>query len=204
MIPIEKIKLVVPNESISFEIQGTLEMFSINTVLRASHFISQCKHESDNFVLVQENLNYSQQGLMSVFKKYFPDQLTAQAYAKKPEKIANRVYANRMGNGGEESGDGWKFHGRGFIQITGKNNYIAFSNFIDEKYIIDNPDIVATGKYRSLSAGWFWKQNGLNDIADKGSDDAVVQEITKRINGGLNEITERIKLFKDTYKKLSS
>lgn len=200
MIDIETIKKVVPL-SIAFEVLGTLERFSINTPLRASHFIAQCKHESGSFLLTTENLNYSQQGLMSVFPKYFPSPDTAKAYARQPERIANRVYASRMGNDDEASGDGFRFRGRGFIQVTGKNNYIAFSKSIDEAIVLENPDIVATGKYRSLSAGWFWNQNGLNSIADKGSDEKVIQEVTKKINGGLNGISERIKYFNE-YKKL--
>lgn len=202
MINIEKLKLVIPSD-ILFEIKGTLERYSINTILRTSHFISQCSHESINFSVFQENLKYSAVGLMNVFKKYFPDKPTADAYAKQPEKIANHVYSNRNGNGDELSGDGWRFHGRGYIQLTGKNNYIAFSKSINETIVLDNPDVVATGKYRALSAGWFWDVNKLNDIADKGSDDGVIQEITKKVNGGLNGITERIKLFNDIYKKLS-
>lgn len=204
MIPIEKLKLVLP-ENIVLAMQGTLEMFSINTQLRASHFISQCAVESLNFTKTEENLNYSAVGLMNTWPKRFPDMDTAKAYAKQRQKIANHVYCNRMGNGDEASGDGWLFRGRGFIMTTGRDNYKRFFEAINEPELISNPDILSTSvKYACLSAGVFWNDNKLNTIADKGSDDAVVQEITKKINGGLNGISERIKNFKNVFKILSN
>ena len=168
----------------------------INSKLRKAHFLSQCAHESGNFTFLSENLNYSADGLLKIFPKYF-DKALALSYARNPQKIANRVYANRMGNGDEKSGDGWKFKGRGYIQLTGKNNYVAFGKAINED-IAANPDLVAT-KYPLLSAAWFWSSNSLNALADKGADDASVTAITKRVNGGTIGLPDRIKHFKEYY-----
>lgn len=201
MIDVEKLKLILP-ENLLFEMQGTFERFSINTILRISHFIAQVKHESGDFTFTQENLNYSAVGLMNVFGKYFPDKATANAYARQPEKIANKVYSNRMGNGDEASGDGWKFKGRGYIQLTGKDNYTAFAKAMNDEIVLITPELLNMKKYACLSAGFFWDKNKLNDIADKGNTDAVVQMITKKVNGGLNGITDRIKNFKLINSKL--
>jgi len=176
------------------EMPMTMEKFNINTPLRLAHFLAQCSHESGNFSLVNENMNYSAKGLMSVFSKYFPNEALAKQYERQPQKIGNRVYANRMGNGDEASGDGYKFHGRGYIQLTGKDNYKAFSDFIGEDCVA-NPDLVAT-KYPLTSAGFFFNKNKLWDICDKGDTSEIVTLVTKRVNGGTIGLADRIDKFK--------
>lgn len=175
------------------EIDTLVEKFNVTSALRLSHFLAQCAHESGNFKLVSENLNYSADGLLKIFPKYFKDRATADAYARKPEKIANRVYASRMGNGDEASGDGFKFRGRGFIQLTGKSNYQAFSDFIKEDCVA-NPDLVAT-KYPLTSAAFFFDKNKLWDICDKGATPEVVTLVTKRVNGGTHGLDDRLSKF---------
>jgi putative chitinase len=179
------------SESVYDELQSVIDVFSINTPIRLSHFLGQCAHESGNFKFTSENLNYSTKGLIATFPKYFKQPGLAEAYARNPERIASRVYADRMGNGSEGTQDGWKFRGRGFIQLTGKNNYSAFDKFVNED-IISNPSLVAT-KYPLLSAGWFFHKNKLNTISDKGLTEPVMLELTKRINGGTNGLQDRIK-----------
>ena len=175
------------------EIPLIMEKFGIDNPLRLSHFLSQCAHESGNFKLVRENLNYSADGLRKIFPKYFPTIEVANKYARQPEKIANRVYANRMGNGDEASGDGWKYKGAGFVQLTGKDNYTAFDKFVDDD-ILANPDLVAT-KYPLMSAAFFFHKNKLWDICDKGHSHDVVVAVTKRVNGGVHGLEERQKNF---------
>jgi putative chitinase len=175
------------------EIDTLVEKFNVTSALRLSHFLAQCAHESGNFKLVSENLNYSADGLLKIFPKYFKDKATADAYARKPEKIANRVYASRMGNGDEASGDGYKFRGRGFIQLTGKSNYQAFSDFIKDDCVA-NPDLVAT-KYPLTSAAFFFDKNKLWDICDKGATPEVVTLVTKRVNGGTHGLDDRLSKF---------
>jgi putative chitinase len=179
------------SESVYDELQSVIDVFSINTPIRLSHFLGQCAHESGNFKFTSENLNYSTKGLIATFPKYFKQPGLAEAYARNPERIASRVYADRMGNGSEGTQDGWKFRGRGFIQLTGKNNYSAFDKFVNED-IMSNPSLVAT-KYPLLSAGWFFHKNKLNTISDKGLTEPVMLELTKRINGGTNGLQDRIK-----------
>jgi putative chitinase len=162
---------------------------------QAAHFFGQCAHESGNFKTFSENLNYSAQGLNGVFKKYFPTTASTVGYVRKPEKIANKVYANRMGNGPESSGDGWKFRGRGPIQLTGKNNYTQFSQDIGRPDVLTNPDIVAT-ELAFESALWFFRKNNLFAIADKGVTDAVITQITRRVNGGTHGLDDRLKKTK--------
>src|SRR6185436_3083892 len=150
---LNKLHGLVPGEVIE-QLPGVQDKFGVNTPLRLAHFLGQCAHESGNFKFANENLNYRASALRAVFGKYFPtDELAAQ-YEHKPEKIANRVYANRIGNGDEASGDGFKFHGRGFIQLTGKENYSKFSVFVGEDCIA-NPDLVAS-KYSLASAAFFF------------------------------------------------
>jgi putative chitinase len=173
------------------------EKFLINTPARMSHFLAQCAHESGNWKFLTENLNYSADSLLKVFPKYFKDKATADKYARQPEKIANRVYASRMGNGDEASGDGWKFRGRGYIQLTGKDNYAQFDKFVDDD-ILANPDLVAT-KYPLLSAAFFFHKNSLNALADKGVTKDDVVAITKRVNGGTHGLDDRLNKF-NTYK----
>ena len=179
--------------SVMAEIPVIIEKFGIDGPLRLSHFLSQCAHESGNFKLVRENLNYSADGLRKIFPKYFPTIEVANKYARQPEKIANRVYANRMGNGDEASGDGWKYKGAGFVQLTGKDNYAAFDKFVDDD-ILANPDLVAT-KYPLMSAAFFFHKNKLWDICDKGHSHDVVVAVTKRVNGGVHGLEERQKNF---------
>jgi len=197
---LDRLKGHVPDTVIA-QIPGVMESFGVNTPLRLAHFLAQCGHESGEFRLTQENLNYSAKGLMGIFKKYFPTQALADAYARKPEKIANRVYGNRMGNGPETSGEGFKFRGRGYIQLTGKQNYTAFDAAVPDD-ILANPDLVST-KHALASAAWFWKKNGLNLIADTGSSTEVVTKITKRVNGGTIGLADRIKHFKEYHALLA-
>jgi putative chitinase len=175
------------------EIPLIMEKFGIDNPLKLSHFLSQCAHESGNFKFLNENLNYSADGLRKIFPKYFPTIEVANKYARQPEKIANKVYGGRMGNGDEGSGDGYKFRGRGFIQLTGKDNYAAFDKFVDDD-ILANPDLVAT-KYPLTSAAFFFHKNKLWDICDKGHGDDVVLAVTKRVNGGTHGLAERQKNF---------
>ena len=175
--------------------------FGINTPLRVAHFLAQCGHESGGFRVTQENLNYSAKGLNGIFRKYFPTEASAAAYARQPQKIANKVYANRMANGSEASGDGYKFRGRGYIQLTGRDNYTQFGKAIGED-IANNPDVVSSN-YALLSAAWFWSKNGLNKLADGGAGDTVVTSITKRVNGGTIGLPDRIKHFKEYYHLLA-
>jgi putative chitinase len=197
---LDRLKGHVPDTVIA-QIPGVMEKFGVNTPLRLAHFLAQCGHESGGFRLTQENLNYSAKGLMGIFKKYFPTQALADAYARKPEKIANKVYGNRMGNGPETSGEGFKFRGRGYIQLTGKQNYTAFDLAVEDD-ILANPDLVST-KHALASAAWFWKKNGLNLIADTGSSTEVVTKITKRVNGGTIGLADRIKHFKEYHALLA-
>lgn len=171
------------------------ERFGIDTPLRMAGFLAQCSHESCGFRVTKENLNYGAQALLSVFPKYF-NAGEAAAYARQQERIANRIYANRMGNGPEASGDGWKHRGRGFIQLTGKNNYRAFSEAIENPSILENPDVVAEPEFAALSAAWFWSKNGLNQLAD--AKDIVA--MTKRINGGTIGLDQRTKLYEKALK----
>ena len=195
---IDKLKGHIPDVVLA-QIDETAQKFNITTNLRLAHFLAQCAHESGNFKAVSENLNYSADGLRKIFGKYFPSTL-AESYARQPEKIASRVYADRMGNGNETSKEGFKFRGRGYIQLTGKSNYSNFSKFIGED-CVTNPDLVAT-KYPLASAAFFFNNNGLWSICDKGSDDVTVTAVTKRVNGGTNGLTDRIKHFKEFFNLL--
>lgn len=152
------------------------------TAERAAHFFAQTAHETGEYKSFSENLNYSADGLKKVFSKYFPGTLN-ESYAKQPEKIANRVYGNRMGNGDETSGEGWKFRGRGALQLTGKSNYAAFSKYLNKPEIMTDPDLVA-GEYAFESAMFFFDNNKLWSICDQGVNDASILALTKRINGG--------------------
>lgn len=166
----------------------TFKEFNIDTPLRVAAFIAQTGHESGQFATVEENLNYSANALLRVFSKYFPTPGKADLYARKPVSIGNLVYANRMGNGDEASGDGYRYRGRGLIQITGKNNYVDF--FLYAK-VPQNPDYLTTPKGACQSAGWFWWKNQLNTWADKGD----IKELTRRINGGYNGLEERTNFY---------
>lgn len=196
---ISKLKGHIP-DTVLAQIPEVMEKFQINTPLRLCHFLSQCGHESGNFKAVNENLNYGAKGLMGIFKKYFPTEAKALQYERKPEKIANLVYANRMDNGDEASGDGYKYRGRGYIQLTGKTNYAAFDKIVTED-ILATPELVAT-KYPLLSAAWYWNSRSLNVNSDKGESDAIVTEVTKKVNGGIIGLDDRIKHFKEFYSLL--
>jgi len=186
-------------DSVIAQIPDTAAKFGITNTLRLAHFLAQCGHESGGFKAVQENLNYSADGLKKIFPKYFPGNLN-ESYARQPEKIAARVYGGRMGNGDEASRDGFKFRGRGYIQLTGKSNYAAFDKFVDDD-ILANPDLVAT-KYPLASAAWFFNTNKLWSICDQGATDAVVTSVTRRVNGGTIGLADRIKHFKEYYSLL--
>jgi putative chitinase len=171
-------------------LQETCDKFEINTPERQAGFIAQIAHESGMFKAVKENLNYSDKALLGVFPKYFNAE-NVQAYARQPEKIANRVYGNRMGNGDEASGDGFKYCGRGLIQLTGKNNYTSFGNAVGVDFV-NNPELVETPQYAVMSAGWFWSSNGLNKWADEKN----IEKMTKVINGGTIGLAHREELYK--------
>ena len=194
---LENLKGHIP-DSVIAQIPETAAKFNITNSLRLAHFLAQCGHESGSFKAVSENLNYSADGLKKIFGKYFPGDSTS--YARNPEKIASKVYANRMGNGDEASKEGFKFRGRGYIQLTGKSNYAGFTKFIGEDCVA-NPDLVAT-KYPLASAAFFFDSNKLWSICDKGADDATVTAVTKRVNGGTIGLADRIKHFKEFYNLL--
>ena len=190
---LEKLKGHVP-DAVFVQIPDVAAKFQINTPLRLAHFIAQCDHESAGFKTTEENLNYSADGLNKTFGKYFST-VSASDYAHQPEKIGARVYANRMGNGNEASKEGYIYRGRGYIQLTGKDSYKAFDKVVDDD-IVSNPDLVSK-KYPLLSAASYWVSRSLNASADKGSSDAVVTEITNKINGGTAGLSERIELFNE-------
>lgn len=167
------------------------------TPVRAAHFFAQTSHETGGFKLFTENLNYSAAGLQGTFGKYFPGNLE-ESYARNPEKIANRVYGSRMGNGNEASGDGWKFRGRGALQLTGKDNYKAFSDYLKKPEIMTNPDLVAT-TFSFESAMFFFDKNKLWSICDQGINDAAILALTKRINGGTHGLEDRNQKTKKYY-----
>ena len=192
---LEALKGHVP-DSVIAQIPDTAAKFNITNPLRLAHFLAQCGHESGGFKAVSENLNYSAKGLLGTFGKYF-NSTTAAQYERKPEMIASRVYGGRMGNGDEASKEGFKFRGRGYIQLTGKSNYTNFTKFIGEDCIA-NPDLVAT-KYPLSSAAFFFDSNKLWSICDKGATDADVTAVTKRVNGGTIGLPDRIKHFKEYY-----
>lgn len=198
MVDLMRLSGTLPS-SLLKELTDVATKFQINSPLRASHFLAQAHHESAGFTRTVENLNYSAVRLMQVFPKYF-DGANAEDYAGKPESIASRAYADRMGNGDENSTDGWKFRGRGCLQLTGKGNYQAFDTVVSRD-VVANPDLVQT-HYPLLSAGWFWNSKGLNGLADQGPTTAIVSAITKKINGGTNGLEDRVRWFDFYYEKL--
>ena len=193
---LDKLKGHVPDSVIS-QIPETTMKFKIDTPLKLAHFLAQCGHESGGFKVVNENLNYSADGLKKIFPKYFPGNLS-ESYARNPEKIASKVYGGRMGNGDETTKEGWKFRGRGYIQLTGKHNYTEFGKAINED-VTSNPDLVAT-KYPLLSAAWFFHKNCLHKCVD--ASDACVTSVTKCVNGGTIGLPDRLKHFKEYYNLL--
>ncbi len=201
----EKLLGVIPNQVIN-ELDIIFDKYEINTILRISHFLAQCAYESGNFSVKQENLNYSAKRLQEVFGKYFTTHAKALLYERKPVKIASLVYGNRMGNGDEQSIEGYKYRGRGYIQLTGKNNYLLFDKSLNETGlevdIIGNPDLVAT-TYPLISAAWFFNKNNLNEIADLGGTKEIITRVTKKVNGGTHGLDSRISYFNKFYKKLN-
>jgi len=195
---LDKLKGHIP-DAVLTQIPEIVKKFNCNTNLRLAHFLAQCGHESGGFKAVSENLNYSAKGLLGTFPKYF-NSTTASQYERKPEMIASKVYGGRMGNGAESTKEGYKFRGRGYIQLTGKSNYTNFSKFIGED-TVGNPDLVAN-KYPLASAAFFFDSNKLWSICDKGSDDATVTAVTKRVNGGTLGLADRISHFKEYYSYL--
>jgi len=184
----------ISDEGIAKYVPFLLELmpkYEINTPLRQRHFLAQVLHESGGFRFVRENLNYSTDGLLKTFPRYFHRGL-AEEYARKPQKIASRVYANRMGNGDEESGDGWLYIGRGLIQITGRINYLMVSQALfGDARLLGEPTLLEEPQYAVESACYFWQEHSLNTLADK--DDIVA--VTRRINGGINGLDDRIKYY---------
>jgi putative chitinase len=169
-----------------------LPQYNIYNVERVAAFIAQCAHESGGFTMLSENLNYSADGLRKVFPKYFPNAEIAQQYHRQPEKIANRVYASRMGNGPESSGEGFRYRGRGLIQLTGKDNYRRCSNYMfEDDTLLQQPDVLTQPYYALHSACWFWTANKLNDLADTQD----LRMMTKRINGGFIGLDDRVKHY---------
>jgi len=185
--------IIGPNPYLDYwysAVSEILPVYEINTPERVAAFLAQCAHESGGFKFLKENLNYKAESLCKVFPKYFPDINLAKEYEKKPEKIANRVYGNRMGNGDETTGDGFRYMGRGLIQLTGKNNYTLFAAAIDTP-LEEIPEYLQTFEGAVQSACWFWEQNNLNQWADKKD----IMTLTKRINGGTIGLEDRIKHY---------
>jgi putative chitinase len=189
---INNLKGHVP-DSVIEQIPSVVE---ITNPLRLAHFLAQCSHESGGFKRTVENLNYSAEGLLKIFPRYFTKAQGIE-YARNQVKIANRVYANRMGNGDEASGDGWKHRGVGYLQSTGKDNHKEFSDFISVDCVA-NPNLIAT-EYPLASAGFFFTKNNIWEICDRGSSDTVITAVSKKVNGGENGLSDRISLFKKFY-----
>lgn len=196
MLDISRLNGIVPAKVLG-ELPKIMDRYELNTPLRLAHFLAQCAHESAGFTRVTENLKYNPERLMQVFPRHFPTLLSTKAYAHKPEAIANKVYAGRIGNGTEKSGDGWKFRGRGYIQLTGKANYQDFANYAKLLSILINPDLVAT-EYPLQSAAWFWVTRKLNEVADTND----LNRVTKIVNGGYHGLEDRRAWFNKIYSAL--
>jgi len=182
------------------------DKYNINTPLRLAHFLSQVNHESGDMKYIEENLNYSAKRLLQVFPKYFKTLEEAKKYEYKPEKIANKIYANRMGNGDEASGDGWRYRGRGPIQLTGKNNYILFANWVKNKDIINNPDLILKDNdLLVLTAFFYWDYRKINNIIiDNANQYEICKKVTRAINGGYNGLDDRWQRFQKIYNKINT
>ena len=194
----QKLILKLPLQVVG-ELDEVIKTYNINTPNRLAHFLAQCGHESNNFKAVIENLNYSEEGLLKIFPKYF-DKNTAKSYARRPEMIANMVYGGRMGNGDKNSGDGYKFSGKGYIQLTGKTNYKSFGDYIGVD-LITNPSLVAT-KYALSSAAWYFEKRKLWQVCDEGIELETIKKVTKLVNGGYNGLEDRISKTNIFYKLL--
>lgn len=192
---IDKLKGLIP-DSVLAQIPETAKAFGITNNLRLAHFLAQCAHESGGFKAVSENLNYSPLRLKQVFPKYFPGTLNEE-YGFQPERIANLIYSNRMGNGSAETGDGFRFRGRGYIQLTGKSNYAAFDKLVSDD-ILNSPELVAT-KYPLASAAFFFMKRGIWPVCDKGPGLDTITEVTKLVNGGTIGIKDRVNRFNIIY-----
>lgn len=199
IIELSKLDEIIPDDVLR-NLPLVVEDWDITIPYRMSHFLGQIMHESADFRFVTENLNYSKEGLLTIFSKYFTPQ-QAEQYARKPIAIASRVYGNRMGNGNEASQEGWKYRGRGYIQLTGKNNYRAFSQEVGVDFV-ENPDLVATPKYALLSAAWFFTKNNIHLIADDGIELNIIRRVTRAINGGYNGLEDRINKTNQIYNLL--
>jgi putative chitinase len=184
-----KMKLVPDGVFGAGTLKSAMDFYKL-TPVRAAHFFAQTGHESGDFKAFAENLNYSAKGLRGIFGKYFPTDAAAAQYERQPEKIANRVYSSRMGNGDESSGDGWKYRGRGALQLTGKSNYQAFADSCKRPDVMTNPDLVA-GELAFESAMFFFEKNKLWAICDQGVNDASILSLTKKINGGTHGLEDR-------------
>jgi putative chitinase len=193
ILKLDQLKQMVKNPYIDHwheAIDQLLPDYDINTPARVAAFIAQCAHESGSFVFIKENLNYRAASLMKTFGKYFPTQELALQYEKKPEKIANRVYGNRMGNGDEASGDGYRFCGRGLIQLTGRDNYTFFAGSLGIT-VEEASEYLSTFEGAAQSACWFWETNNLNRFADAGD----IKGLTRAINGGYIGLEDRIRHY---------
>ena len=191
ILSLQQLKQMVKNPHIDHwheALDQLLDDYEINTPLRVAHFVAQCAHESGNFVFIKENLNYRAESLTKTWPRLFPTMEIARQYEKQPERIANRAYGNRMGNGDEASGDGWRYCGRGLIQLTGKDNYTFFAGSLGIS-VEDAADYLATFEGAAQSACWYWEQNNLNRFAD--ANDA--KGLTRAINGGYLGLEDRIK-----------
>ena len=193
---LQKLEHILPGNVYDALLKGNK---NLTNNFRLAHFLSQVAHESGNFRVLYENLNYSASGLLKVFPRYF-NATTAVQFARKPQLIANRVYANRIGNGNEASGDGWNYRGRGYLQVTGRANYKAFSEYIGED-CEKNPDLIST-KYALDSALWFFDKNKLWTLCDKGEENVHI--VSRRVNGGTNGLQDRLNKFRSFMKYLNS
>lgn len=191
MITLDQIKKICPKfpQSLYVSLMFILHNYNLYTRQRASMFIAQLAHESAEFTVRKENLNYSRDGLLKTFPKYF-NASNVDLYARQPEKIANRVYANRMGNGDEKSGDGFRYCGRGFLQLTGRSNYRACGQAMHLP-LEEKPELLLEPDNAFISAVWFWKNNGLTELSDKGD----IVAVTKKINGGINGLDDRKRYY---------
>lgn len=202
MLTLSKLQIIVPTCKVATDIDLVVKAINEafpDSALRQAAFIAQCAHESGGFTKKLENLNYSGDRLPVIFPKYFPDPVLARSYHRQPERIANIVYANRMGNGPTESGDGWKFRGRGFIQLTGKENYTKCGQAIGVD-LISKPEYLETSKGAVESAIWFWNTRKLNELADEGD----MMTITKKINGGTHGLSERLAYYQRAIETLKT
>ncbi|CAC9972899.1 glycoside hydrolase family 19 protein [Flavobacterium panici] len=185
-------------QQLNTKYNSVLNRYGVDTQIRRAHFWSQLYHES-KLVPRTENLNYSAERLLKIFPKYFKDLEMAKQYQRQPEKIANLVYADRMGNGDVESGDGWRYRGRGFIQLTGRNNYEAFSKHLKDEKILTEPETLLSEINALVSALWYWQTNKINAVIDD-DNNLSIKRVTKKINGGLLGLAERATLFKEVSK----